>query len=167
MDVPQKTPLHAAGGKPRLVERTPNHAIALYNDLVMVVAYQTGTDNPAHIFAASEVIRAENERRGAPMRLLVVLPKVNKPPAPAVRKAWEDASRRHSARLSRVAIVVQSEGFIASVQRAAISGGLLVFRMKIRPAVVGNLRAGLEHLIGPVEPVEPALSFCEQQLLRP
>ncbi len=157
-----------SGTKARVVDRTANHAIGVYGDIVITYAFRGTVDDPSHLTVTGDLVRTEAERRGRGVRLLVVLAEagLSRPPSPAVRAVAQKTAERHAAHVSKVALVVKGEGFGSAIHRAVISGMIALLRPAIRPAIVADAGAALAHLLEPGEPSDEVLRFCEHELSR-
>jgi len=157
------------GAASRVVQRTANHAIGLYEDLVITYAFRGTVDDPRHISVTAELVRAENERRGERVRVMFVLAEasISRPPSAEVRATAQRLIAQHEGRVSKVAVVVAGEGFGPAIHRAVFGGIMAVLRPSIRPLVVADARSALTHLLEPDEPLDLVLRFCEEELSYP
>jgi hypothetical protein len=156
-------------GQGRVVERTPNHAIGVYDDMVILYAFPGSSEDARHLLVTSEVVKAEANRLKRPVRLLAVLTHsgLTSPPSVAVRATVQERAHRDVDHVSKVSIVVAGEGFGAAIHRAVVSGILGVFGGAVRPFVCADVRHALAYLLAPEQVNDGVLQFCERELSSP
>lgn len=140
-----------APGPQWIDEQTPNHAIGGLDEVILVVAFRGASDDPRHIQVTSQAIDRLFTRLRQPVRLLFAMPEAttSKPPSPAVREVLGRTVEHAAARLARVSLVVQGDGFGAAVHRATIASFTPFIRAGFPVRVSGTVPEGLDYLVGP------------------
>jgi hypothetical protein len=158
----------SSGSPFRVVDRTPNHAIGTYGDLVITYAFRGTIDDPAHLTVTGDLLRAEARRLGRPVRFLAVLAEaeLSKPPSPVVRELAKKTMERRVGEVHKAALVVIGQGFGSAIHRAVVGSIVTILRPAVRPMVAADVRAALGYLLEPSERIDDVVAFCEQDLAR-
>jgi hypothetical protein len=153
-----------ARSSPRVVERTENHALGVYGDIVIMYTFPGCVDDPRHVFASVETVIAESRRGRRPVRSLIVFPDEPRPPSAALREAWQKAIPSTTGHVASVAMVVRSTGFGGAIQRAVVSSLMMLLRGRVVGSVQPDLRAALRYLGVAGAEIEAVARFCEGEL---
>jgi hypothetical protein len=145
-------------------DRHPHHVIATCGDVVIVIAHRGSHDDTRHVEIGGRVVEQHHARRGAKLRVLFAIAAHGKPPSADVRGRMREAILRLRGMTSRVAVVLEGEGFGAAIQRGVVTGGLAL-RADVETKVVATVREGLEALVDPhAAAFFPLLRACEALL---
>jgi hypothetical protein len=160
---PSETPTSSTS-RARVVTRTKTFALGVYDDIVIMALFAGAADDPRHVTEAADLVKAQHERLGRPLRLLALMHATLRPPSAGVRDAFARVIPGTSSLLSRLALVVIGEGFEAAIHRGAATGFRLMVRAKMDTSIHSTLPEALGKLLAANEPREPLIQFCEREL---
>lgn len=168
MNPRMRAPSFGVGVEVDVEESTPNHWVAAWNDIVLLVAYEGSSSDVGHVQAGARAIERMARRYPGKTRFLFVLPPRHaKPPDAHVRTALFQTAKRLEANVDRAAVVIAGEGFVAAVHRGAATGILAIIRPRIVVKITSNTRDALQFLGGTSDGIDSLMDVCEPHFSGP
>ena len=155
------------GGGPQLrqvVDRTKNHVVAIYDDVVITYAYKRSVDDPLHVTATGRAVVATSLRTGKPVTIVFVIADAETAQAPsaAVREAITTWGRNNLSHVARMVTIIPGHGIGSSIHRSVVRAIAVMFMRSVKVEVVDSLReAFMRHSLTGAA-LDDAVAFCDQ-----